>query len=87
MGTIASEHAQKLFAANNYKEYLYFHGLGVEEQQKPSPSIGIRRSGKSLGFPAETPWFRNRPTRHQEILQRSITAVRGTVSAIQRVQP
>jgi 5-methyltetrahydrofolate--homocysteine methyltransferase len=30
MGKIASEHAKKLFASNNYKEYLYFHGLGVE---------------------------------------------------------
>jgi 5-methyltetrahydrofolate--homocysteine methyltransferase len=30
MGTVASEHAAKLYAANNYKEYLYFHGLGVE---------------------------------------------------------
>ena len=33
MGTIASEHAQKLFGSNNYKEYLYFHGLGVESAE------------------------------------------------------
>jgi 5-methyltetrahydrofolate--homocysteine methyltransferase len=33
MGTVASEHAQKLFSSNNYKEYLYFHGLGVESAE------------------------------------------------------
>ena len=30
MGEIASEHAKKLFDANDYKDYLYFHGLSVE---------------------------------------------------------
>jgi 5-methyltetrahydrofolate--homocysteine methyltransferase len=30
MGKRASEYSQKLFEANNYKEYLYFHGLSVE---------------------------------------------------------
>ncbi|HXG00064.1 MAG TPA: vitamin B12 dependent-methionine synthase activation domain-containing protein, partial [Bacteroidota bacterium] len=30
MGTVASEHSSQLFASNNYKEYLYFHGLSVE---------------------------------------------------------
>jgi 5-methyltetrahydrofolate--homocysteine methyltransferase len=30
MGKVASEHTQKLFSSNNYKEYLYFHGLSVE---------------------------------------------------------
>lgn len=30
MGQKASEHSAKLFAANDYKEYLYFHGLSVE---------------------------------------------------------
>lgn len=30
MGTVASEYSAQLFAANNYKEYLYFHGLSVE---------------------------------------------------------
>ncbi|MDP1677062.1 MAG: methionine synthase [Bacteroidota bacterium] len=30
MGQKASEHSAKLFAENNYKEYLYFHGLSVE---------------------------------------------------------
>jgi 5-methyltetrahydrofolate--homocysteine methyltransferase len=30
MGKVASEYAQKLFLENNYKDYLYFHGLSVE---------------------------------------------------------
>jgi 5-methyltetrahydrofolate--homocysteine methyltransferase len=30
MGSVASEHTRRLFAENNYKEYLYFHGLSVE---------------------------------------------------------
>ncbi len=30
MGKKASEHSAKLYAANNYKEYLEFHGLSVE---------------------------------------------------------
>ena len=30
MGRVASEHAAGLFTSNNYKDYLYFHGLGVE---------------------------------------------------------
>jgi 5-methyltetrahydrofolate--homocysteine methyltransferase len=30
MGKVASEHAAKLFAANDYRRYLYFHGLSVE---------------------------------------------------------
>jgi 5-methyltetrahydrofolate--homocysteine methyltransferase len=30
MGEVASAHAKILFDANDYKEYLYFHGMGVE---------------------------------------------------------
>jgi 5-methyltetrahydrofolate--homocysteine methyltransferase len=30
MGAVASEHSAGLFAADNYKDYLYFHGLSVE---------------------------------------------------------
>ena len=33
MGKVAAEHSAKLFAANNYKEYLYFHGLSVESAE------------------------------------------------------
>ena len=30
VGKAASEHAARLYAANDYKAYLYFHGLSVE---------------------------------------------------------
>jgi 5-methyltetrahydrofolate--homocysteine methyltransferase len=30
VGARATEHAQRLFAADNYSEYLFFHGLSVE---------------------------------------------------------
>jgi len=33
MGTVASEYAAKLFKENNYKDYLYFHGLSVESAE------------------------------------------------------
>ncbi len=33
MGKVASEHSAKLFGANNYKDYLYFHGLSVESAE------------------------------------------------------
>ena len=33
MGRVASEYSAKLFGADNYKEYLYFHGLSVESAE------------------------------------------------------
>jgi 5-methyltetrahydrofolate--homocysteine methyltransferase len=33
MGKRASEYSAKLYAENNYKEYLYFHGLSVESAE------------------------------------------------------
>ncbi|MDE3058848.1 MAG: methionine synthase [Bacteroidota bacterium] len=33
MGKKASEHSAKLFSGNNYKDYLYFHGLSVESAE------------------------------------------------------
>jgi 5-methyltetrahydrofolate--homocysteine methyltransferase len=33
MGRVASEYSAKLFAANDYKNYLYFHGLSVESAE------------------------------------------------------
>ncbi|NUN71257.1 MAG: methionine synthase, partial [Bacteroidetes bacterium] len=33
MGAKASEYSAKLYAANDYKEYLYFHGLSVESAE------------------------------------------------------
>ena len=33
MGRVASEYSARLFAANEYKDYLYFHGLSVESAE------------------------------------------------------
>jgi 5-methyltetrahydrofolate--homocysteine methyltransferase len=33
MGNVASGHSKKLFESNEYKEYLYFHGLSVESAE------------------------------------------------------
>jgi 5-methyltetrahydrofolate--homocysteine methyltransferase len=33
VGRKASEHSKKLYAANSYKDYLYFHGLSVESAE------------------------------------------------------
>ncbi|MBI4548057.1 MAG: methionine synthase [Ignavibacteriae bacterium] len=33
MGKVASEHSAQLFKSNNYKDYLYFHGLSVESAE------------------------------------------------------
>ena len=33
MGHRASEYSHSLFESNNYKEYLYFHGLSVESAE------------------------------------------------------
>jgi 5-methyltetrahydrofolate--homocysteine methyltransferase len=33
MGRQAAEHSAKLFTANNYRDYLYFHGLSVESAE------------------------------------------------------
>jgi 5-methyltetrahydrofolate--homocysteine methyltransferase len=33
MGRVASAHSAKLYAANTYRDYLYFHGLSVESAE------------------------------------------------------
>jgi len=33
MGAVASEHAKQLYDANEYRDYLYFHGLSVESAE------------------------------------------------------
>ena len=33
VGKVASEYSRKLYKANNYKDYLYFHGLSVESAE------------------------------------------------------
>ncbi len=54
MGEIATEFAQKLFANNQYKDYLYFHGMAVQvaEALAEWTHARIRRE---LGFGADEP--------------------------------
>ncbi|MDF5712756.1 MAG: methionine synthase [Rhizonema sp. NSF051] len=54
MGEMATEFAQKLFANNQYKDYLYFHGMAVQvaEALAEWTHARIRRE---LGFVADEP--------------------------------
>ncbi|HEY9799583.1 MAG TPA: methionine synthase [Leptolyngbyaceae cyanobacterium] len=54
VGEIATEYAQKLFANNQYTDYLYFHGLAVQiaEALAEWTHARIRRE---LGFTADEP--------------------------------
>ncbi|MBE9036459.1 methionine synthase [aff. Roholtiella sp. LEGE 12411] len=54
VGEIATEFAQKLFAANQYTDYLYFHGMAVQvaEALAEWTHVRIRRE---LGFGADEP--------------------------------
>ncbi len=49
MGEKASEHAQALFAADKYTEYLYFHGLSVESAEGLA-EVMHKRIRAELGF-------------------------------------
>ena len=49
MGHVAAEHSAKLFAANNYKDYLYFHGLSVETAEALA-EFWHRRVREELGI-------------------------------------
>ncbi|MGL5131570.1 MAG: vitamin B12 dependent-methionine synthase activation domain-containing protein, partial [Planktothrix sp.] len=54
VGEIATEYAQKLFAENDYKNYLYFHGMAVQTAEALAEwtHTKIRRE---LGFGNEEP--------------------------------
>ena len=49
MGRQASEHSQKLFEANRYSDYLYFHGLSVECAEAMSEFVH-KRMRSELGL-------------------------------------
>jgi 5-methyltetrahydrofolate--homocysteine methyltransferase len=49
VGEKASEYARKLYAANSYKDYLYFHGLGVETTEALA-EFWHRRIRQELGI-------------------------------------
>jgi 5-methyltetrahydrofolate--homocysteine methyltransferase len=49
MGKIASEYSKKLFDSNEYKEYLYFHGLSVESAEALA-ELWHKKIRKELGI-------------------------------------
>jgi 5-methyltetrahydrofolate--homocysteine methyltransferase len=49
-GHIATEFAQKLFAANQYTDYLYFHGMAVQVAEALA-EWNHARIRRELGFP------------------------------------
>jgi 5-methyltetrahydrofolate--homocysteine methyltransferase len=54
VGEIATEYAQKLFASNQYTDYLYFHGLAVQVAEALAEWTHARIR-QELGFAAEEP--------------------------------
>ncbi|OKH28193.1 methionine synthase [Chroogloeocystis siderophila] len=54
MGDIATEFAQELFRANQYTDYLYFHGLAVQMAEALAEWVHARIRHE-LGFGAEEP--------------------------------
>jgi len=64
MGKRASEAAQKLFAANDYVNYLYLHGLGVETAEALA-EFWHKRMRQELGIAADdSPRTRELFTQH-----------------------
>jgi 5-methyltetrahydrofolate--homocysteine methyltransferase len=61
VGNIATEYAQKLFAANQYTDYLYFHGLAVQVAEAVAEWTHARIR-KELGF------INNEPDNIRDIL-------------------
>ncbi|MCC5620262.1 methionine synthase [Nostoc sp. CHAB 5715] len=54
VGEIATEFAQKLFADNQYTDYLYFHGMAVQVAEAVAEWTHARIR-RELGFAAEEP--------------------------------
>jgi 5-methyltetrahydrofolate--homocysteine methyltransferase len=54
VGEIATEHAKKLFAGDNYTEYLYYHGLAVQTAEALAEWTHAKIR-KELGFGALEP--------------------------------
>ncbi|MFB2921296.1 methionine synthase [Aerosakkonema funiforme] len=54
VGNIATEFAQKLFADNQYTDYLYFHGLAVQTAEALAEWLHARIR-RELGFASEEP--------------------------------
>jgi 5-methyltetrahydrofolate--homocysteine methyltransferase len=52
VGRKASEHSKRLYAADNYKDYLYFHGLSVESAEALA-ELWHKRIREELGIAAK----------------------------------
>jgi 5-methyltetrahydrofolate--homocysteine methyltransferase len=66
MGRRASEEAQKLFQANDYVNYLYLHGLGVETAEALA-EFWHKRMRQELGIAAEdSPRIKELFTQHYQ---------------------
>lgn len=52
VGKVASEYSKRLFKANNYKDYLYFHGLSVESAEALA-ELWHKRIREELGIAAK----------------------------------
>ncbi len=52
MGAVASEHCRRLFAGDNYQEYLYFYGLSVESAEALA-EYWHKRVRQQLGIAAD----------------------------------
>ena len=74
MGPRASEAAQKLFQANDYTEYLYLHGLGVETAEALA-EFWHKRIRQELGIAGE-----DSPA-HQGTLHAALPRLAATASA------
>jgi 5-methyltetrahydrofolate--homocysteine methyltransferase len=66
MGPKASEEAQKLFKANDYTNYLYLHGLGVETAEALA-EFWHKRMRQELGIGTEdSPRIKDLFTQHYQ---------------------
>ncbi len=54
MGEVATQYAKKLFEANQYTDYLYFHGMAVQMAEALAEWLHARIR-RELGFGAEEP--------------------------------
>ena len=54
VGNVASEYAKKLFESNQYRDYLYFHGLAVQTAEAVAEWVHARIR-RELGFAGEEP--------------------------------
>ncbi len=54
VGEVATEYAQQLFAAHQYSDYLYFHGLAVQVAEAIAEWLHARIR-KELGFGSQEP--------------------------------